>query len=250
LAVAHARMEVALSAIRVPQIRTAVGCAHLVHNECALSKGGSGAVLPLPGNLYLAPIIGVVMALVVVAVVGYRKRKIWNTCRVTATSAWDASDSWVTNTAGVGSAVAAIAASGSISSFVTKVNADAFVLLSLLFGGCAAIAPVVYGVFSKRLAGSGPEGTKWSVILASIATLTSAFGLFVTVAWIVYCSVIKDSGARLVLYLALGLGAILIAVYSVRAIDGLLVRSRREDELISPEIERSILGNSRISGTL
>jgi hypothetical protein len=145
LAVAHARMEVALSAIRVPQIRTAVGCAHLVHNECALSKGGSGAVLPLPGNLYLAPIIGVVMALVVVAVVGYRKRKIWNTCRVTATSAWDASDSWVTNTAGVGSAVAAIAASGSISSFVTKVNADAFVLLSLLFGGCAAIAPVVYG---------------------------------------------------------------------------------------------------------
>jgi hypothetical protein len=202
---------------------------------------------PIPSHLWTIPVAGISAAVLTVLIAfsffipEIFNRAEWKKFKVNADSAWDASDSWVTNVTAVGSGVAAFVSSQSIGSFVTSVNIDAFALLSLALGGVAVMAPIVYGVSSGKNEGTvGPEGTKTGVALASLVTLISAFGLLATIGLLVSYSIASSLEKGLFCGL-LAAGAVLIATYSIRSINALVAKDRSRPS--------SILGK-RVSGTL
>lgn len=199
---------------------------------CSLIFSGSAwasttsATSPLPSDLWVTAAAGGGAALLVMAG-AVLVTKPWDggwLTAVPATSAWTAQDSWVTNLTAVGAAVTSIFSATAIASFVKGINLDGFTVMSLLFGGAAAMGPLVYGACAKEASSGndGPVGSRLGVLLASLVTLFAAFGLLADLGLLVSNSIAKEPDPALV-YIGLAAAAATIAIYAVRSTDAMVV---------------------------
>jgi len=94
------------------------------------------------------------------------------------------------------------------------------VVVGLLFGGIAAIGPVIYGAFAETpTAGtSSPTGTRGGLMLASLGTLFASFGLMADIGQLVSYGAGTTLEKDLV-YIALAVGAAAIGTYAVRSVE-------------------------------
>lgn len=184
----------------------------------------------------------------------------WFTGSVHAGQAWTAKDSWVTNIAAVGALLGAVItdSGGVLKSVILPTPAAGATLLFLIFGGAAAIAPVVYGATAK-LESQGitqTAGSVWGFLLAGVASLLAVLGEMATMGLLV-CAISDSTDTKWAVVVALGIGAIAVGAYSVRSLMYFATlpapRPQQEPAASAPlsiPIRRSLLANSTFSATL
>jgi hypothetical protein len=224
------------------------------HSELPFASLGSSSQAAL--SLWIPPVAGVATALLVAGLAGYLARRqsgqafrAWIRSGVNAGPAWTLSDSWVTNIAGAGAFLGTVANSLGISQSTVSSSAAAGVtILFIMFGGAAAVAPVVYAATAKQEAQELSQlvGSLWGFLLAGAVTLLAVMGEIATIALLVWQ--VSDSGAeRIVLVILLSIGSILVAAYSVRA---LILFGSPTSEPAPPPGRKSLLGSTNTSATL
>jgi hypothetical protein len=174
----------------------------------------------------------------------------WIGSGVTAGPAWTLSDSWVTNIAGAGAFLGTVSNSlGALQSVVSSAAAVGVTILFIMFGGAAAVAPIVYAATAKQEAQELAElvGSVWGFLLAGAVTLVAVMGEIATVALLVW-QVSDSSGERIVLVVLLTMGSVLVAAYSVRAL--VLFGAPTEQATAGPARPKSLLGMTQTSATL
>jgi hypothetical protein len=181
----------------------------------------------------------------------------WLRLGVDAGPAWTLSDSWVTNIAGTGSIVGAIAAAfGSLQAALSAADSVGIVILFLVFGGAAALSPVVYAATAKQESEEVAQmtGTTWGFLLAGAVTLLAVMGELATIG-LVGWDVTGSGPTRTMLVVFLALAALVTAVYSVRSL--VLFATPAPAPAVSADAEkatahrhRSYLGTANVSATL
>jgi hypothetical protein len=207
----------------------------------------------LPTNLWVAPLAGGVVALVAVLVAtalsGSLHASGWRT-PVLSASAWDFQDSWVTNLTALGGTLTAVFSATALGSFFHNTNTDGFTVVSLLFGGATIMGPLVYGAFSCKPTSSTsqPTGTRAGAVLASVVTLFAVFGLLANVGQLISYT-IATSTEKVLVYVALGGSALVVAIYAVRSIDAMVnqPRSTTPGQVSAPSLLSPV---THVSGTL
>jgi hypothetical protein len=172
----------------------------------------------------------------------------WIRSDVTAGPAWTLSDSWVTNIAGAGAFLGTVVDSfGALQSVVSPAAAVGVTILFIMFGGAAAVAPIVYAATAKQEAQELATlvGSVWGFLLAATVTLVAVMGEIATIALLVW-QVSSSGGERIVLVVLLGLGSVLVSAYSVRA----LVLFGVPTATTEPARPKSMLGMTHTSATL
>jgi hypothetical protein len=197
------------------------------------------------------------MALLVALLAGYiAKRKSgqafykWIGSGVTAGPAWTLSDSWVTNIAGAGAFLGTVSDSlGALQSVVSSAAAVGVTILFIMFGGAAAVAPIVYAAAAKQEAQELAElvGSVCGFLLAGAVTLVAVMGEIATVALLVW-QVSDSGGERIVRVVLLTMGSVLVAAYSVRAL--VLFGAPAAPAPAGPVRAKSLLGMMQRSATL
>jgi hypothetical protein len=212
-----------------------------------VAGAASGSKAPQIPSLWWVPLIAAVATAVgtVLACVAWSGlHGSWKGGLVLATSAWDSSDSWVTNLAAVGSALTALITSSSISTFITGVRTAWFAVVSLMLGGSAVMAPVVFGLFAKTpsTVSHTPVGTRTGLVLASVVSLTAAFGLMAVIGQVMSYS-IESATQKSFTYGGLAVAGLLMALYSVRSFAALVAAPHQARDARAG-------GSPRMSGTL
>jgi hypothetical protein len=184
----------------------------------------------------------------------------WIAGSVYAGPAWTAKDSWVTNIAAVGALLGAVItdSGGVLKSVILPTPGAGATLLFLIFGGAAAIAPVVYGATAK-LESQGitqTAGSVWGFLLAGVASLFAVLGEMATMG-LLACAISDSTDTKWAVVVALGIGAIAVGAYSVRSLMYFATlpapRPQQEPAASAPlsiPIRRSLLANSTFSATL
>lgn len=193
-------------------------------------SGVASAATPVPPGsfyslLWVAPAAGGVFALAVVILAARHSHSWrWSTraMRVRSVSAWDFKDSWVTNLTALGTVLTAIFTQSSATDFlVNSPDKDGFTVMSLLFGGAAVMAPIIYGTFPPLECKGGigdapPTGSRQGLLLATMATLFATFGLLSNIG--LFVSDTRSTFTEQVLiYIGLGVSAIIVALYAIRS---------------------------------
>ena len=142
---------------------------------------------------------------------------------VYAVAAWSLTDSWTTNITAVGSVLGVVAgASDALSAYIA--TTFPFVAVSLLFGGAAVLAPVVYAALSRSWGKTdkngevaGSLGSVGGLLLAAMFTLFGFFGeIFVAFSLALHFTM--QVGARTALWAAVVLVVLIVVVYSYRSL--------------------------------
>jgi len=142
---------------------------------------------------------------------------------VYAPAAWSLTDSWTTNITAVGSVLGVVAgASSALSAYIA--TTFPFVALSLLFGGAAVLAPVVYAALSESWGQAdqngevaGSSGSVAGLLLAAMFTLFGFFGE-IFVAFDVAVHATKQVGARAAFWVAVILVVLVVGLYAYRSL--------------------------------
>ncbi|HEY2506843.1 MAG TPA: hypothetical protein VGI58_10015 [Streptosporangiaceae bacterium] len=143
---------------------------------------------------------------------------------VHAGAAWTPSDSWVTNTAAITGLLAVTwAAVGSpVAPLITSTANTSVGVLFLIFAGAAALAPIIYASLGVACDEDAPvTGRVSGFLLAGAATVfavggeVAAFALYVD-------KTAPSVPARVTLWVALGVGALFVAVYAIRTMTNAL----------------------------
>jgi len=211
-------------------------------------------------SLWIPPVAGIAMALLVALLAGgIAKRKSgqafakWIGSGVSAGPAWTLSDSWVTNIGGAGAFLGAVANSlGALQSVVSSAAVVGVTILFIMFGGAAAVAPIVYAATAKRETQELDElvGSVWGFLLAGAVTLVAVMGETATVALLVW-RVSESGGERIVLVALLATGSVLVAAYSVRALVLFgAPAAPAANATAGPSRRKSLLGMAQTSATL
>ncbi|HWF82081.1 MAG TPA: hypothetical protein VN695_15975 [Streptosporangiaceae bacterium] len=156
---------------------------------------------------------------------------------VSAGPAWSGRDSWATNISVLGGIIGTAAgASGGLQQYLPKGSTGGFVSLTLLFGGAAALAPIVYAAFAKSegLAEGGgvvsTQGTIAGLCMAAISSLFAALGeIFLGMELARHSSTSTSGEAAFIIPLAVG--AMIVCIYSFRSIKRLLTYSPSDKTL-------------------
>jgi hypothetical protein len=188
---------------------------------------------PQQVSLWIPPVAGAATAVVIVgisAILAFHasgdKEKgsgHWLRSSVEAGHAWSPSDSWATNTAGVGGILGAVvtAAGAGLGSILTSNAIGAITVLFLIFSGAAALAPITYGALATSPSPDTTiETTKASVLgflAAAIVTMTALMGVLATVALLVW-QFSNSTAGKIILVAFLIIGAILAALYALKTI--------------------------------
>lgn len=152
------------------------------------------------------------------------RRLTWRlTDPVYAPAAWSLTDSWTTNITAVGSVLGVVAgASSALSAYIA--TTFPFVAVSLLFGGAAVLAPVVYAALSKSWGQadqngevSGSLGSVGGLLLAAMFTLFGFFGE-IFVAFGIALRVTTQVGARTAFWAAVVLVVLVVGLYAYRSL--------------------------------
>jgi hypothetical protein len=200
----------------------------------------------------------------------------WFTGSVHAGPAWTAKDSWVTNIAAVGAVLGTVLSNTTLNAKF-QAAAPGLTLLYVVFGGVAALAPLVYGATAK-LQSQGitdTTGSVWGFLLAGVASLFAVLGELATLGLLVMSG--SDSpGTRAAVVVSLCAGALVVVAYSVRALTYFATlpaprpkapstsepaaelaaappaagRAKPLPPAPAPVVRQSLLGNQMISGTL
>lgn len=218
---------------------------------------------PSLANLWAPPVFGAGLAALVVILAGFfawrmsawPKFRWWLVGAVQAGPAWTAKDSWVTNIGAVG-AILGTVVTGSNAALKTVVIQPAaaadVTILFIVFGGAAAVAPVVYGATAKAES-QGTDtatGSVWGLLLAGAASLFAVLGELATMGLLTW-SVADSAVTRWVIVIGLGLGAAAVGVYSLRSLKyfAVLPSPRAMSQPAAPT-RQSLLGNKGFSATL
>jgi hypothetical protein len=213
-------------------------------------------------SLWIPPVAGAAASAVIVlvsALTADRKtlRPVtWLGSPVRAGAAWSPSDSWVTNIAGTGAVLGAVVSSlSTLAPVVGAASVVGIVILFVVFGGAAAIAPLIYAITANRSPSGAVDpqqlaGKVWGFLLAGATSLLSVLGEIATIA-LVFWQVSSSVPDRVVILAVLCAGGLVVAVYSVRTLSVLsspatpIVTGARE--IVRP---RSLLGSASPSATL
>jgi hypothetical protein len=219
---------------------------------------------PSLANLWVPPVFGAGLAAVVVVLAGifawgmsdWPRFGWWLKGSVYAGSAWTAKDSWVTNIGAVGAILGAVASNAALKSVVIQAAAGADVtILFIVFGGAAAVAPVVYGATAKveSQGTDGATGSVWGLLLAGAASLFAVLGEMAAMGLLAW-SVSDSTVAKWAIVVGLGLGAAAVGVYSLRSLTFFATlpapRARQQPAGTIAPIRQSLLGNKTFSATL
>jgi hypothetical protein len=178
---------------------------------------------------------------------------------VTAGPAWSSNDSWATNISILGGIIGTAAGtSGGLQQYLPKGSTGGFVALTLLFGGAAALAPIVYAAFakSKGIASDGgvvlTQGTVAGLCMAAIMTLFAALGeIFLGMELARHSAASIFGKAAFIIPLAFA--AIIVGVYSSRSMSKLITYAPPETKPIagtSVESPSLLSPSTRASATL
>lgn len=148
---------------------------------------------------------------------------------VNAPDAWSPQGSWTTNITAVGAVLGTVAGTTNVlQSYIP--NSGAFVAVSLVFGGAAVLAPVIYAALATSVsitdpggAESGALGTVGGLLLAAIFTLFGFFGeIFVTLAVAIH-AVGGRPGPEAFFWASIIITASLVAIYAYRSLEDMIV---------------------------
>jgi hypothetical protein len=149
---------------------------------------------------------------------------------VNAPNAWSPQGSWTTNITAVGAILGTVAGTtGGLQQYVP--NSGAFVAVSLLFGGAAVLAPIIYAALatSKGIQTppdgvvSGALGTVAGLLLAAVFTLFGFLGeLFATIT-VAIRAVSGQSGPEVFVWVSLLLAALLVLIYAYRSLKDMIL---------------------------
>lgn len=180
-------------------------------------------------SVYWTPVIcSAVAAVLFVAVmmlrIGFGKKVGGLGDAVATGPGWSFSDSWLTNVSAVGAILTTVlAATGFLATILPGTPTGRFVGLSLLFGGCIVMAPVIYSAAGKwewSHHDGSPDtlvsvGRVWGVILAAGATVAGVFGELGTLLTLTITATGSD-GPKELIYALLAAAALIVAYYSVQ----------------------------------
>ena len=208
-------------------------------------------------SLWIPPVAGGSAALLVVLVAAFIARyqskqsfSGWIGSGVSAGPAWTLSDSWVTNIAGAGAVLGTVSNSlGALQSVISPSAAIGVTILFIVFGGAAAIAPLVYAATAKKEAEELAQmiGSVWGFLLAAATTLVAVMGEIATVALLV-AQVSGSDAEKIVLVALLSMGSVFVAVYSARV---LVLFGSPASQVGTQRVGRkSLLGSAVNSATL
>ena len=192
----------------------------------------------------------------------------WGTASIHVSSGWSFADSWATNVAAVGGALgSAVGASGGLGGLVAASGQGVFTTMSLLFGGAAALAPLVFAAFACKPEVAeaadltdqvlGSVGGLYGAASASLFGLVGELCLSAVIAW-------GSDGSlpeQVLISLALAVAAFVVAVYAARTLHALATfdpaagaaKARAEPGrgLVALTRPRSLLNGRRVfSGTI
>jgi hypothetical protein len=195
------------------------------YTEISSASLGSSSQTGL--SLWVPPVAGCGAALLVALVAGYIAQRQsgqslshWIGSGVKAGPAWTLSDSWVTNIAAAGAVLGTVSNSlGALQSVVSSSAAVGVTVLFIVFGGAAAVAPIIYAATAKQEAQELDHlvGSVWGFLLAGIASLVAVMGEIAAVALLVW-QVSGSDSEKIALVILLALGSVFVAIYSTRAI--------------------------------
>ena len=174
------------------------------------------------------PIAGAFVVSIITIGLAFAMGKKHLSAPVSAGPAWSSSDSWATNISVLGGIIGTAAgATGGLQQYLPKDSTSGFVALTLLFGGAASLAPIVYAAFAKSTgiaSGGGvvsTVGTVAGLCIAAIVTLFAAQGeLFLGIELARHSTTLTLGEVAFIIPLALG--AIIVCVYSYRSISQLI----------------------------
>lgn len=147
---------------------------------------------------------------------------------VNAPKAWSVDDSWTTNISAIGAVLGAVAGTqGPLQPYIP--NTGAFVAVSLLFGGSAVLAPIVYAALATSVGISDPGGgvsgalgTVGGLLLAAIFTLFAVFGeIYATLDIAIHDA--NQPLAQVAFWAGFVVAAILMALYAYRTLRGIIL---------------------------
>ena len=148
---------------------------------------------------------------------------------VNASDAWSPQGSWTTNITAIGAVLGTVAGTTSaLQSYIP--NSGAFVAVSLVFGGAAVLAPVIYAALATSIGISDPGGevsgalgTVGGLLLAAIFTLFGFFGeIFITLEVAIH-AVSGQQGPEAFFWASILLAALLVAIYSYRSLKDMIL---------------------------
>jgi hypothetical protein len=148
---------------------------------------------------------------------------------VNASDAWSPQGSWTTNITAIGAVLGTVAGTTSaLQSYIP--NSGAFVAVSLVFGGAAVLAPVIYAALATSVGindpggeVSGALGTVGGLLVAAIFTLFGFFGeLFVTLEVAIH-AVSGQQGPEAFFWASIVLTALLVAIYAYRSLKDMIL---------------------------
>ena len=170
----------------------------------------------------------------------------WLGTGVNAGPAWTVSDSWVTNIAGVGAILGAVAnALGGLGSVISDKDATGVIVLFIVFGGAAGIAPIVYAATAIQESQELVQmvGSIWGFLLAGVVSLLAVLGELATIGLLIF--EVGNSGAVKGIVVAfISVAGLIVALYSVRALVLFATPAAGAAQ------RRSLLGSANNSATL
>jgi hypothetical protein len=219
---------------------------------------------PSLANLWAPPVFGAGLAALIVIFAGlfawgksnWPGFRSWLIGAVHAGPAWTAKDSWVTNIGAVGAVLGTVvtASNAALKTVIIQPAAAADVtILFIVFGGAAAVAPVVYGATAKAESQGTDDatGSAWGLLLAGAASLFAVLGEMATLGLLTW-SIADSAVARWTIVIGLGLGAAAVGVYSLRSLTyfATLPAPRAMNQDPAARVHQSLLGNKAFSATL
>ncbi len=262
-------------------IGSAVVCAEFIAPSAAFATTTITPLplpLPLPGYLWVTAAAGGIGAVLLISATAlYVRHSIRHSVstfhlrnKIRNASAWDFKDSWVTNLTTLGAILSGIFTQTAISSFLKGVDPNGFTVMSMLFGGIAVMAPVVYGAFlsaepnkadtlivaenglSARTEGAPhntpgsheagtdatPVGTLAGLLAAALVASFATFGLLANVGLLVSNS-IATGPDKFLIVIGLGAAALAVSSYILRATKFMAMYPDSKDGVTGGEGRRS-----------
>ena len=210
------------------EARSSVAGVTPVVGEVTVSRSFSEARLWWP--LYVAgAAAGVFLVCGIFATLGAKHRDppkglgvlTWARAKVFTESAWSFKDSWLTNIAALGGVLGTVlGATGFFNEVLPGVSAGRFTGFSLVFGGLALVAPIVYTTLGTRHATSDGNviavGTVAGLLVASTVTISAVAGQLMALAMLTHMSDASDTFQALC-FVGLIAGGLTVGVYAVRS---------------------------------
>ena len=184
-------------------------------------------------SLWIPPAAGAAAAVIIIGISAfvaygasrYKEKSSgrWLTATVQGGQAWSPSDSWATNSAGVGGILGAVvtAAGAGLGSILTPSATGAITVLSIIFGGAAALAPITYGALATKSSDQttigATQASVWGFLAAAIVTMTALMGELATVALLIW-QFSNSTAGKIILIAFLIIGACLAALYAIKTI--------------------------------